>query len=128
MCKNNSAEDLNFSFENLEFKSTSVIFTLVRHLKQYHDKFYSKVRLKTYEKTKDFDKKLSKLYKAIDFSSSLDKQKEIKQLVISQQEYFKNLVHVRAETNFIRSINLDGKSNSLTYRHIRKNRKMNYTK
>ena len=46
MCKNNSAEDLNFSFENLEFKSTSVIFTLVRHLKQYHDKFYSKVRLK----------------------------------------------------------------------------------
>ena len=54
LCKNDLAEDVNFTFENLEFKSTSALFTLVRHLKQHHDKFYSKVRLKAYNKTKEF--------------------------------------------------------------------------
>ena len=126
LCKNDLAEDVNFTFENLEFKSTSALFTLVRHLKQHHDKFYSKVRLKAYNKTKEFDKKMSHLIEIMDNSVDLNKQQEIRQLILTQQEYFKNLVQIRAETNYIRAIVLDGKSNSLTYRHIRKNKGINY--
>ena len=119
-------EKLDFSFNDLEFKSTSALFSLVRYLKSHHDKFYSKIRLKYFQKTKEFDKQLSKLYSILDKSDNLDKQHEIKQMIQTQQEYFKKLVYSGQENSFIKSINLDGNSNSLTYRHIKKNKRINY--
>ena len=125
--ESNSIENLDLSFENLEYKNTTVLFALTKHLKQVHDKYYSKFRLKSFNKTKEFDEKIKKMYKAIDSSFNIDKQKEIKQLVEQQQDYFKKLVHVREEVNHIKMINLDGKSNSLTYRHIRRKKGINHS-
>ena len=119
--------NLDFSFENLEYKSTTAFFALTKHLKQVHDKFYSKFRLRNFIKVKEFDEKIKKMYKDIDSSFNIDKQKEVKQLIEQQQDYFKKLVHTREEINHIKMINLDGKSNSLTYRHIRRSKGINHS-
>ena len=115
--------DAELTFENLEYKNTSVLFTLIQHLKLVHDQYYSRLRLKNFQKTADFDHQISKLYD--DFSKANDPAKllEIRSLIESQQEYFRNLVYVRAETSYIKNLILDGKSNSFTFRHIRKAKK-----
>lgn len=123
---NEKAADMEFEYNDLEYGQSSVLFTLLQHLKRHHDKFYSKLRLKNYEKTKSFDKHISKLYDEIDNNSNSDAVQQINYLIFQQQEYFKNLVYCREETNYIQNLILDGKSNSLTFRHIKQNKRIEY--
>ena len=111
--------DDDLLFSKPKYNDLSVIFALLKHLKQHHDKFYSRMRLKTFHKTQHFDKQISQLYKELDKSNDVTKVDEIKFLFDQQQEYFKNLSFVRAETSYMRGLILDGHSNAYTFMHSR---------
>ena len=127
-----SPENLtNVTLDNLTFieaknQYTGVMFNLIQHLKQEHDKFYSKLRQQEFQKTKDFDLQMDMLYKKIENNDSNNYMLQINELILTQQQYFKTLVNYRAETYYMRNLILDGMPNSLTYQNVRPFKKRNY--
>ena len=121
--ENKENVDTDFSFNKPDYKDLSVLFALLKHLKLHHDKFFSKLKFNSYNKTKDFDKEISKLYADLDKHNNQQKIDEIKILINQQQEFFRNLSFVRAETAFLRGLILDGNMNSYTFRHCRRKTK-----
>ena len=115
---NYSQIESDFTFLQPIYKESSVLFALLKHLKQVHDRFYSKLRLKTFKKTQEFDLKISHLFAELD-NAKVDRTDEIKILTDQQQQYFKNLSYTRAETDYMRNLILDGNSNSYTFSHCR---------
>ena len=121
------AIDNDFTYENFEYKETDVIFKLVQHLKSIHDSYYSKIRMKNFNKITRFDKQLSLLLEQFDLNQNIEIKQQIKQLILQQQEYFKDLVHSRAETYFIRNLLVDGHPNRLTFQNFKASRSRDYS-
>lgn len=121
--ENKENVDIDFSFNKPEYKDLSVLFALLKHLKIHHDKFFSKLKFNSFNKTQDFDKEISKLYADLDKYKNLKKIDEIKILISQQQEFFRNLSFIRAETAFLRGLILDGNNNSYTFSHCRRKTK-----
>ena len=119
--------DDDFTFNGFEHTNTTVFFNLIEHLKLVHDKFYSKMRQKDFKKTKDFDVQIKMLYNQIENAQNYEYvQKQISELIQTQQDYFKLLVITRSETYYMRTLLLDGKSNSVTFQNFKKKSKHNY--
>jgi hypothetical protein len=121
---NVSVDDL--SFLNAKNQYTGTMFNLIQHLKQKHDVFYSKLRHKEFQKTKDFDSQINMLYNKIETSPDKDSLQSIQDIIQTQQEYFKNLVSSRAEIYYMRYLLLDGKPNYLTYQNMKPKKKNSY--
>ena len=49
-----------------------------------------------------------------------DKLREIDILISQQNEYFKNISFIRAETSYLQKLILDGNSNAYTFSHVHK--------
>ena len=113
--------EIDFTFEEPQFKETSVLFCLLKQLKLVHDKFYSKLRMQSFQKTQEFHQKVSKLYTALNIANKKDKLDEINILISQQNEYFKNISFVRAETSYLQKLILDGNSNAYTFSHVQRN-------
>ena len=121
--ENKENVDTDFSFNKPDYKDLSVLFALLKHLKLHYDKFFSKLKFKSFNKTQDFDKEISKLYADLDKHKNPQKIDEIKILISQQQEFFRNLSFIRAESAFLRGLILDGKNNSFTFSHCRRKTK-----
>ena len=118
--------DNDFTYENFEYTESDVMFKMIQHLKCIHDVYYSKLRMKNYEKAKEFDKQMSNLFEHFDKTKACETKQQIKDLIQLQQEYFKNIVHARAETYYIRNLLVDGKPNRLTFQNFRSPRAKEY--
>ena len=118
--------DNEISFDSLEYKDTTPFFKLLDHLKNEHDRFFSKYKLKNFHKTQEFNEKVNKLYKNLDRSNSDDTLKQIQNLVRTQQDYFKGLVFTQAEFKYLQRLKIDGANNSFTFKHIPNFKKQNY--
>ena len=116
----------DLSFTQAKNQNTGVMFNLIQHLKQEHDKFYSKLRQQEFQKTKTFDEQMEMLYKKIENDTSNDYLLQINELILTQQQYFKQLVNYRAETYYMRNLILDGMPNSLTYQNVKPCKKRSY--
>ena len=116
----------DLSFTKAKNQNTGVMFNLVQHLKQEHDKFYSKLRQQEFQKTKHFDEQMDMLYKKIENDACNDNLLQINELILTQQQYFKQLVNYRAETYYMRNLILDGMPNSLTYQNVKPFKKRSY--
>lgn len=112
--------EIDLAFDGPQFKETSVLFSLLKQLKQAHDKFYSKLRMQTFNKTQEFHKKITKLYSDLRAVNKNDKLREIDILISQQNEYFKNISFIRAETSYLQKLILDGNSNAYTFSHVHK--------
>ena len=120
------AIDSDFTYEDFEYNETDVIFKLIQHLKSIHDIYYSKLRMKSFNKIKKFDKQLSLLLEQFDLNQNIEVKQQIKELISQQQEYFKELVHSRAETYFIRNLLVDGHPNRLTFQNFKTSKSRDY--
>ena len=89
------------------------MFNLIEHLKRIHDKFYSNLKLKAFQKTKDFEQQINSLYNKVDLQNCDDAKKEINLLISTQQDFFKKLVQSSSETYQMRKLIYDGNPNSL---------------
>lgn len=118
--------DNEFTYENAELKNSGTMFDLINALKKAHDKFYSKMRFKAFQKTKDFDRQINLLYEMIDTCNCNNARQEINQLIQLQQEFFKELVQTQSETYQMRSLIIDGMPNSFTYKNFKKFKKHNH--
>jgi hypothetical protein len=118
--------DNDFSFMNTDHCEATVLFNLIDHLKKHHDKFLSKQRLFNFHKTEKFDKEISKLFHILAINPNDDTKAHIKNIVSTQQQYFKELVYTQAETNYFRKLQYDGLSNKYTFKHIPKNWRIQY--
>ena len=116
----------DLSFLNAKNQYTGTMFNLIQHLKQKHDTFYSRLRHREFQKTKDFDSQIDLLYKKIDNSSDKDSLQNIQDVIQTQQEYFQKLVSSRAETYYMRYLLLDGKPNYLTFQNMKPKKKRSY--
>ena len=118
--------DNEISFNNLEYKDTTPFFNLLKHLKNEHDKYFSKYRLKNFHKTQEFNIKVTKLYESLSRSSSPDALNQIQELVKTQQDYFKGLVFTQAEFRYLQKLKIDGANNSFTFKHVPNFKKQNF--
>ena len=116
--------DNDLTFENAEHQNSTVLFNLINHLKKAHDRFFSKLKFSSYNKTREFDKQLNVLYGMIDLNKeSVQASKEINQLIQEQQSFFKALVQTNSETFQMRALLLDGLPNNFTYKNFRNKKK-----
>ena len=112
--------DNDLTFENAEYQNSTIVFNLINHLKKSHDRFFSKLKFSSYNKTKEFDKQLNVLYDMIDLNKDYVRaSKEINQLIQEQQSFFKALVQTNSETFQMRALLLDGLPNNFTYKNFR---------
>jgi len=112
--------EIDLTFDGPHFKETSVLFSLLKQLKIAHDRFYSKLRMQTFKKTQDFHLKISKLYAEINLLNKKEKLHEMDILISQQNEFFKNISFIRAETSYLQKLILDGNSNAYTFSHARR--------
>ena len=116
--------DNDFTYVSSEHQNSTVLFDLINHLKKAHDRFFSKLKFKSYNKTKEFDKQINLLYDMIDSNINCGQaSKEINRLIQQQQEYFKMLVQTNSETFQMRALLLDGLPNNFTYKNFRNSKK-----
>ena len=112
--------DIDFCYEHLDYKETSIFFDLLTHLKKIHDSFLSRHKLSNFHKTKEFDLKISELYESFELNPLISTKNQIKQIIMEQQEYFKILTCSQSEARFFRKLEFDGNYNSFTFKHIKR--------
>lgn len=111
--------DCEFLYENIEHNHSGAMFNLIEHLKRIHDKFYSNLKLKAFQKTKDFEQQINSLYNKVDLQNCDDAKKEINLLISTQQDFFKKLVQSSSETYQMRKLISDGNPNTFTYQNFK---------
>ena len=124
--ENPTCLDNEMSFNSLEYKDTTAFFKLLKHLKNEHDRFFSKYKLKNFHKTQEFNKQVNMLYENLSRFNSRDTLNQIQNLVKTQQDYFKGLVFTQAEFRYMQRLKVDGANNSYTFKHIPNLKKQNY--
>ena len=117
--------DTELTFGNHEYEESTVFFDLLQSLKRKHDKFFSKMKTRNYDKTKKFHEQMNELTKEMN-DSNVDNNNLIRDLREAQQTYFKQLVYSQAEFKYMRKLREDGHSNKLTFECIKESKKLNY--
>ena len=123
---NSELIDCEFSYNDFEHNHSGAMFKLIEHLKKKHDQFYSKLKLKAFQKTKDFEKQINSLYVKVDLLNCDNVKQEINELIQTQQDYFKKLIYSSAETYQMRKLLLDGNPNTFTYKNFRNSKKQDH--
>ena len=119
--------DTELDYSHKEYGETTVFFDLLNYLKKQHDKYFSKLKSKNFNKSKQFDKDISKLFSQFDSNQNDSSIKnQIKELIQEQQQYYKDLVFSQAESKYMSKLQFDGHNNSLTFKHIPKCKKHQY--
>ena len=119
--------DIDFQFKsNKHYIETKLFFDLLRHLKQHHDKYFSKLKLKNFEQCKTFHSRLSSLYNEIDSGNSIFSLQDVKEIVQQQQNFFREMSHNQAEFKLLRKLYQDGGCNAYTFKYINRNKKHDF--
>ena len=105
---------------------SKLFFDLLRHLKQHHDKYFSKLKLKNFEQCKTFHSRLSSLYNEIDSGNSIFSLQDVKEIVQQQQNFFREMSHNQAEFKLLRKLYQDGGCNAYTFKYINRNKKHDF--
>ena len=117
--------ELKFESENNHIETTH-FFELLKHLKKHHDKFFSKIKLKNFNKCKDFDKTITSMYNEIDSGKNQFSFENVKNLIQQQQNFFQELSYNQAEFKLLRKLHLDGGCNNYTFKYISKSKKHDF--